>query len=75
MMNDPVEIAALLIRVNKACARMNAGLSAFASVLAVLVLFMGVMRATEYANAMSANAPLPYSTMAGQPLFGLAPYN
>lgn len=75
MMNDPTEIAAFLTRVNKACAKMNDGLSAFASVLAVLVLCLGLFRATEYAAAMSANSAVPYAGFVGQPLLGVSSYN
>jgi hypothetical protein len=73
MMNNP-EITALLMRVDKACARMNDGLSAFASVLAVLVICLGVIRASQYANALSDSSATP-PNLISQPFFGVSPYN
>lgn len=74
-MKEPTDMPEFLARIDKACARMNDGLSAFASILAVLVLCMGIIRATEYANALSANSPSLYSNFAGQSVLGVSPYN
>ena len=69
-MKLPRDIAVFAGRVNKACEALNDGLAAFAMALAVVVLFVGVVRASEYASAFSASAAL-----AGQPVMGFTPGN
>jgi len=58
-MNDQMNFSELWARLDKTCETMNAGLAAIATVLAVAVLFMSVLRASEAAIdlGVSANAP------------------
>lgn len=75
-MDDMVKITLFLKRVDRICAGMNAGLSAVAIVLAVMVTSIGVMRASEIVIDLSANAPMPYSaTSPDQPIINFWAYN
>jgi hypothetical protein len=65
-MNAIKKFAAFLEQVDLACARMNAGLSACATVLAVLVAFMGILRASELASDLSEQVAAPYATSINQ---------
>lgn len=62
-MNDQMNFSALLARLDKACEKMNAGLSAIAIILAMAVLCMSIIRASEItvnegiATRMSVLAP------------------
>jgi len=75
-MDDMMKITLFLKRVDRICARMTAGLSAVAIVLAVMVVSMGVIRVSEIATDLGANAPVPYSAMSSdQPIFNFSAYN
>ena len=64
-MNDQMNFSELLARLDKACEKMNAGLGAIATVLAVLVVFMGVIRASEVAVDLGVAANTPALTTQG----------
>ena len=61
-MNDQMNFSELLARLDKACGRMNAGLAAIATVLAVVVLCMSVIRASEAAIDLGVNVDAPALT-------------
>lgn len=58
-MENKTNIARLLRQIDAACARMNTGLSAFASVLAIVVLFMALIRASEITVDLGGNGTTP----------------
>lgn len=61
-MNHLREFGAVLGRIDKVCARLNAGLSAFASVLTAVVIVAGAIRASEIAIDLSDRAAAVYSS-------------
>ncbi len=72
-MNDQMNFSELLARLDKACEKMNAGLGAIATVLAALVVFMGVIRASEVAADLGLAANTAALTTQGDnqiPTFG-----
>lgn len=58
-MENETNIAQLLRKIDAACARMNAGLSAVASILAVAVVLTAIVRASEITTDLSANGTIP----------------
>ncbi|HVA14912.1 MAG TPA: hypothetical protein VNF99_16825 [Stellaceae bacterium] len=75
-MDDMMKITLFLKRVDGFCARMNAGLSAVAIVLAAMVVSMSVIRASDIAIDLGANAPVPYSALSSDtPIFNSWTYD
>jgi hypothetical protein len=73
-MDDKLKIAQLLWRIDQACSRMNAGLAAFATMLATMVVFMSVLRAAEIAIDLGATLPNA-ANPTGQPFINLWTYD
>lgn len=64
-MNGQLHFSEFLAWLDKACEKMNAGLGAIATVLAVIVLVMAVIRASEIAINLGDAARIPMITMPG----------
>ena len=62
-MDDMMKITLFLKRVDRVCARMNAGLSAVAIVLGMMVVSMSVLRASEIATDLG-GVPMPLAYLA-----------
>lgn len=71
-MKNIAKIALFLHRFDKACARMNSGMTAFAAVLAVMVVFMGAIRAAATVSAAASAADSAVSS--AKPILALWTY-